>query len=155
MKEVTLYAFKTGNGISRKVRMWRNPHNLNINVGDKAYLKNRNEVIEEECRYKIICDKDATTNFAGHKYEEIKPILKKSTMLVPIEEIEIDKTWQTPNKAKFEAKLKHYNETQQFIDNIILIKGKDKKYKLVDGYTTYLICANTLKQSEVKVDYFE
>ena len=59
------------------------------------------------------------------------------------------------NKAKFEAKLKHYNETQQFIDNIILIKGKEKKYKLVDGYTTYLICANTLKQSEVKVDYFE
>lgn len=155
MGEVTLYAFKTGEGTGRKVRTWKNPHKLNIKVGDEAYLQNKDGVIKEKCRYKIICDKNDTTSFARHQYEEIKPILRKSNLFVPIEEIEINKDWLLPNKKKLNEKIKHYTETQQFIDNIVLVKGKEKKYRLVDGYTTYLICANILQQKEVNVDYFD
>ena len=155
MGEVTLYAFKTGENPNRKIRFWKNSHHLDIKVGDSAFLANRDGIIQEVCRYKIICDKDDVPSYCCCDYNKIKSIMIKKEIEPQIEDIEISEHWQLPNENKIKAKLDYYNANSKFLDSIILRKGNDKKYRLVDGYTTFLICRDILKSDKVKASYFE
>lgn len=72
----------------------------------------------------------------------------KNKIKVDIDEIIVPEDFTHPNPIKIEGRLEFYNKTKRFRTPIIV----DKNYKLLNGYTSYLIAkSKDLKVVEVIV----
>lgn len=75
----------------------------------------------------------------------IDALLNETSVEVDISKIKIPKNFSNPNPQKMQKKIEYYKQNHKFESQIII----DTDYKLIDGYTSYLIAKNYNKGSVI------
>lgn len=129
----------------KKVYYWTNPHNLELQIGDKVRVPSKKTETAIGKIVKIIeCDKDKTADYSKRSYEKMQAIIGKvekknyKDKIIDLANIIIPEHFSMPKEEKMREK-RQYFEDNRHVASPIIITFQDNKALLKDGYTSYLI----------------